>query len=117
MNTNTQVRFAACFFALALLAVACGDIPSEGPGIEGTSNTLASGLETSIERLGRDEVLVARYDGEVTTKFAAEIPRPVEAWKCNGNGVGFAKCTQKIVDAGGCAIVVTHEDGYCSKPC
>ena len=71
-----------------------------------------------IEALDDRQVLVLTTDDQVVIDgLTSDLPPDSAAWACKGGGVAFVKCTKKIVDSSGCAIVVPHGDGYCSKPC
>ena len=71
-----------------------------------------------IDALRRRRVLILTRDDQIVIDgLTSDLPPDSAAWECKGNGVPFVKCTKKILDRTGCAIVVVHEDGYCSKPC
>jgi hypothetical protein len=77
-----------------------------------------------IERLDRDQILILREDSQVVIDgLTSDIQGPeLATWTCKwdggiGGGASFVKCTKKVVDTSGCAILVPHKEGYCSKPC
>jgi hypothetical protein len=71
-----------------------------------------------IEALGRRQVLVLTVDDQIVIDgLTSDLPPDSAAWACKGGGMAFFNCTKKIVDNSGCAVIVVHEDGYCSKPC
>jgi hypothetical protein len=74
---------------------------------------------TEIRHLARPNVLVFRTKETLRIGgLVGAFPPTSSAWVCKGGAnLAFVTCTRKIIDGSGCAIVVPHHDGYCSKPC
>lgn len=102
-------------FVLIITMSSC--FGQESKTIQKTSKVDAKEILNSLEKLSSKDLLVVNTNGKVTIEkglasfsFSQKIAVGDEV--CSGDGIGFARCVKKVVDAGTCVTIGTSGDDY-----